>query len=533
MKLAIVSMAVGDFYNKISELTFPSLRKYAERVGADFIELQPNEVYKNFPHYLKCELNSVLDSYDRICYIDADIIVSPLAPNIFEKVPEDKMGLFEEGKYENRLSNLQNYFTQKGLNAVATQYFNTGVIVASKEHKKVFEVPEVFEDNFFEQTYLNYRIYKLEMGVVGLSYKFNRMTLADQRTGEHRLASYFVHYAGLSQQLPPESFLNLIKHDLSEWENGNFHKGYNVAVRVGGGYGDTVAAEPTVRYMSEHLYKDDNLIILTYLPEVFSHIYRPVYKMDAVIPDANQYYVVDTLISAETLRPIHTVVSAILCHACDYASITAIGMQLPIKNKRINLALDSNSLDSVKAKLGNADTKNMVLIHMGVSWPSKTIPDDVWQSYINALIEIGKTPILIGKDISLEIPNDFRGVAMGVDTISCIDLRNQLSFKELIAVVSMIPVLLSNDSVPVHIAGAFDNWIMLLATCKHPDYILPYRYESPYYKAKNLTKPLWDEFEARRNFIDGSNVDQIEEDKLRNCLPSPSELIAILGTLFN
>ncbi len=254
MKTAIVSMAVGEFYNQIAELTFPSIKKYAEKIGADFIELQPNDLYKKFPHYLKCELGKVLEKYDRICYIDADIIVSPLAPNIFEKVPENKMGLFEEGKYENRLANLQNYFNEKGLKATATQYFNTGVIVASKEHKKVFEVPETFQNNFYEQTYLNYRIYKLEMEVVGLSYKFNRMTLADQRTGEHRLASYFVHYAGLSQQLAPDAFLNLIKHDLSEWEAGNFHKGYNVAVRVGGGYGDVVAAEPTVRYMSEHLY---------------------------------------------------------------------------------------------------------------------------------------------------------------------------------------------------------------------------------------------------------------------------------------
>jgi lipopolysaccharide biosynthesis glycosyltransferase len=162
MKLAIVSMAVGDFYNKVAELTFPTLRKYAERIGADFIELQPNDVYKKFPHYLKYELGTVLDNYDRICYIDADIVVSPIAPNIFEKVPEDKMGLFEEGKYENRLAALQNYFTEKGLNAVATQYFNTGVIVASKEHKRVFEAPEVSEVSLFEQTYLNYRILMLD-----------------------------------------------------------------------------------------------------------------------------------------------------------------------------------------------------------------------------------------------------------------------------------------------------------------------------------------------------------------------------------
>jgi hypothetical protein len=80
MKLAIVSMAVGDFYNKVAELTVPTLRKYAERIGADFIELQPNEVYRKFPHYLKYELGTVLDNYDSICYIDADIVMGLLNP---------------------------------------------------------------------------------------------------------------------------------------------------------------------------------------------------------------------------------------------------------------------------------------------------------------------------------------------------------------------------------------------------------------------------------------------------------------------
>lgn len=524
MKKAIVTISIGELYSKISNITHPSIRAYAEKVGADFLIIDKTDY--PFPHYAKCHLKDILSKYDRIAYIDSDIIISPIAPNIFDIVPEDKLGLFEEGKFGGRYEAFIQYLSQYNIVPDKVSYFNTGVIVASKIHKEIFRTPFKFENHFFEQTYLNMNILTSGFDVHFLSYKFNRTTVADKRTGEHRLSSYFIHYAGLSDRMPEDAFLNLIETDLKDLKNNNYFKGYNVAIRVGGGYGDIVAAEPTVRYMSEHLYKNDNLIILTYLPEVFSHINRPIYKMDDMIPNADSYYLMDTLINSSENKPIHGVVSAILCHACNYASITALGMELPIKHRTIKLNVDPNALSSVNNKLGIGDKSKMVLMHLGVSWPSKTIPSDVWQSYIDILISKGFTAVLIGKDISLEIKDDFRGVAKNIDTEGCIDLRNDLSFPELIAIVSLIPVLVSNDSVPIHIAGAFDNWIGVIATCKNADFILPHRNGDVYYKAKNLSigNP-WDQFEARRNYIDGSNVDQIEESKLRACLPSPVDVL--------
>jgi ADP-heptose:LPS heptosyltransferase len=65
-----------------------------------------------------------------------------------------------------------------------------------------------------------------------------------------------------------------------------------------------------------------------------------------------------------------------------------------------------------------------------------------------------------------------------------------LSLHELMAIIDMCPTLVSNDSAPIHIAGAFDNNIILIPTCKHPDHLLPWRNGSKYYKAKAFYKKL-------------------------------------------
>ena len=56
--------------------------------------------------------------------------------------------------------------------------------------------------------------------------------------------------------------------------------------------------------------------------------------------------------------------------------------------------------------------------------------------------------------------------------------------------ISLSKVTLTNDSSPLHIAGAFDNWIVVIPTAKHPDHILPYRNGTQYYKTKALYKKL-------------------------------------------
>lgn len=527
MKKAIVTITIGDFYTKLSKLTHPLIKQYADKVGAEFVVI--SESKHKYPHYAKCDLMQMFDNYDRILYIDTDIIIRPDSPNLFDLVSNEQFAIFEEGRFTPRLEGFLEYLKYYGIKPSADYggaYYNTGVFLASKKHRKVFRKPAGYDNHFYEQSYLNMNLLIDKVDIHSLSYKFNRMCALDMPTGEHRLASYFVHYAGLNVALAEPAYFDLIQKDIEEWSQGNYHPGYNICIAVGGGFGDRVSAEPTVRYLCEHLYKDDNVVVLCETPEIFRHINRPVYTTSAEIPDYGKYYLVRTLHPTMENEPIYRYISPLLIHASNLASINTTRMELPLDHRNVKLELDPTALNKFHELLNEANT---VALHLGTSWKSKTIPADIWNSYIEKLVSMGISPVLFGKDIA----DDFRGVNNEVKADGCLDLRNQLSFDEMMALVAKVPVLISNDSVPVHIAGAFDNWIGIIATCKHPDYILPHRRDpkdpsspvSIYYKAKNLEKiPMYYDYERRPNFVDGSRVDDCRDERLRECLPTAQDI---------
>ena len=113
-----------------------------------------------------------------------------------------------------------------------------------------------------------------------------------------------------------------------------------------------------------------------------------------------------------------------------------------------------------------------------------TFPKEWWQELVSKIAQ--KIPVcLVGTNseenrgvFSLDIPDN------------SIDLVDRTSLGSLMAAISKAPILLSNDSAPVHIAGAFDNWVVLIPSCKHPEHVLPYREGTVWHKAKALYKAL-------------------------------------------
>ena len=145
---------------------------------------------------------------------------------------------------------------------------------------------------------------------------------------------------------------------------------------------------------------------------------------------------------------------------------------------------------------------------------------------VDGIIDAGLTPVLIGKDL-----DETCGVLKLDGRGKSIDLTNMLNIKELIAVVSLVPVLVSNDSSPIHLAGAFDNWIVLIPTCKHPDHILPYRNGSKSYKTRALYKKLaLDDISTSTAEMRGSGADQLP-GKWEDYLPDASSVLQTIQPL--
>ena len=487
-KNLVLTIAYGEHYQKLGEITHPSIKSYAEKIGADFLCINERKISATSIHWEKFQIYDLLNIYYRIIFIDTDIIIRDDAPNLFNIISENQLGSFNEAPFTSRSKELLidccKVYEVK-LDSWDGCYYNSGVMVVSRAHKFLFEKPEKEYCSFYEQTYLNMKIADLvnkkDIEVKNLDYKFNRMSCLDSILGEDRHASYFIHYAGY----PNPGFLyELIPEDLKKWElmKGEYKFKRHIAILVNGGLGDQVAAEPAVRYFIENVYPNEDVVVGTHWPRIFKHLNVPVYQHgESVLKSDTPYYMVNTIPSPDSLQ--WAIVSHLMCHTVDYSSMALMKRTLPLSDRSIKLQVNGE-IKSVKKITGDIDLPNSILVHPGRHWQSKTLPTEYWQKIINGLAHGSRKVIIIGKE------DGDRGTVPVSCPDNALDLRNLLGIGDLIALIKEAGILVSNDSAPVHIAGAFDNWIVLLPTCKHPDYILPYRNGSPYYKAVALYKDL-------------------------------------------
>jgi len=199
---------------------------------------------------------------------------------------------------------------------------------------------------------------------------------------------------------------------------------------------------------------------------------------------------------------------------------------LPNKDKQIKLPpVKKSEIQGLQKKL-DVDLKELVLVHAGRHWPSKTFPVEWWQSVIDTLSADKKQVCLIGKE------DDTRGTVDVSINSSMIDTRDGLTLRELIILTSQAKVLISNDSAPIHIAGAFNNHIILIPTCKHPDHLLPYRKGSQSYRSAALYKKLMCyEYDSAPTHVGGSSADYVTGE-WNDYLPEPEEIVDYVKKIF-
>ncbi|WP_144211676.1 glycosyltransferase [Shewanella donghaensis] len=212
MKKAIFTLAIGD--NPMYKAAVESFEAYGEKVGADVIvsdELHyklkvNNKKYDASPAWSeKLYMAELLKKYDRILYIDADMIIAPWAENIFEEYSSlNTVYMFNEGCYKNRTEHAKKINSILGevdwpIESNEMVYFNSGMILVSKEanlfkNASAEEMQKVCNEvKFYDQTYINYLIFRDKIDYVCIDKKFNRMPLLG--LDGYKDAS-FIHYAG-------------------------------------------------------------------------------------------------------------------------------------------------------------------------------------------------------------------------------------------------------------------------------------------------------------------------------------------------
>lgn len=487
-KYAVLTITTNDFWKEVSQTTHPSIDAYAKKIGAERVNItHPNSNYIT-QKWLKFEIYNLLNKYNRIIYFDTDIIVRPDTPNLFEKVPEDKLGMVIESRY---ISRAQEIFKASETFGIKTdwegKYYNAGVIVASRRQKQLFRIPDKHTDDFDDPTaYLNLQIAKSKTSMQDLDWRFCRTSYMDEEVGMTRHDSYVIHY----QNAPENQLIPIIHQDLKQWMNDAPEYKYQrkIVVSVSAGMGDQLCAEPAVRYMINHIYKDADVSVVTHHPRLFSHLPLKVMDYNDYETYQKQGKVTsDTLIlySCPSDEKSKHQLSHVMFHPTDFATMSMYKQAIPIREKDIKLEVYHDDFANLLEITGGDSLKDLIVVHAGKWWASKTFPTDWWQEIIDKITATGQKVALIGKTI-----DEKQGYQPVICPEGSYDFRDLTSLSEMIALISEAKITLTNDSSPIHIAGAFDNWLICMPSAKHPDHILPYRKGSQYYKTKALYKKL-------------------------------------------
>jgi lipopolysaccharide biosynthesis glycosyltransferase len=213
MKKALFTLAVGD--NPMYKAALKSFQRYADIVNADLIvaeELHYPITLDNPRHTAskawteKLYIGELLKEYERVLYLDADIIVAPRAENIFDSYPDlDTLYLFNEGQYLERQHVIDKIFNIMGpldnWPSVNNRpvYYNVGCMLISNQCR-LFDIATLDDlqeicnfTQYYEQTYFNYLIHRDGLKNQHISEKFNRM---DALGSEGYREASFIHYAG-------------------------------------------------------------------------------------------------------------------------------------------------------------------------------------------------------------------------------------------------------------------------------------------------------------------------------------------------
>jgi hypothetical protein len=215
----VITIATGTLYKQILDISRPTIKSYASKIGADYIELTNNT--QRWPLLEKFRIGHYAKQYDRTLFLDADCLVKPNTPNLFNIVPEENMGFVNDyncnpyGKVDKWLSETRKpLLNSQGV--FLTEYnepvvYNTGVIVCSRHHDvwngmtKPFPMDHCDEQFWIEYQALRYPIYNLRQ-------EFNNQYWY-QNYKQRSKDSYIIHFSGA----PNNKRIQLMKEEISQW----------------------------------------------------------------------------------------------------------------------------------------------------------------------------------------------------------------------------------------------------------------------------------------------------------------------------
>jgi hypothetical protein len=215
----VITLATGDYYQSILDVSRPTIQAYAKKLGADYIELTNKT--QDWWGLEKFRVGYFSKQYDRTLYIDADCLVQPETPDLFSVVDPDRIGFHNYNPYNpggselwltterSALLNSQGVYLEDYSEPVCQ---NTGVVVCSRHHDIWQGMRKPFpKKHCDEQFWIEYQAQKYP--IQQLSYRFNNQLWFGDRFWQQCPESYIIHFAAC----PKETRLETMKRELATW----------------------------------------------------------------------------------------------------------------------------------------------------------------------------------------------------------------------------------------------------------------------------------------------------------------------------
>lgn len=229
----IISFGGGNG-NKLLELTEPFMRRYAKKIGADFTAIRERKYtplygFKEW-YFDVFQVYELTKDYDRVLYLDADILVNPIAPDIFEIADKDKIAVVENAVQDYwRVKSKEPIQRIMGIVEWLRPYWEEGVLVIPKEYIDIYNIENYNIDKLKridkgvidrDQALLNYIVERRKIPLQFIDDRWNGIENKIYKVGINKEEAYFMHMTCLtvnreawiryyiakllSKELPPE-----------------------------------------------------------------------------------------------------------------------------------------------------------------------------------------------------------------------------------------------------------------------------------------------------------------------------------------
>jgi FkbM family methyltransferase len=200
-------MAIGDEGRALADVSFPFLEDYARRCRADFAAITEPTLPPELRMLEKLRLRDYLGPYDRVLWLDADVLARPDAPDLFGLVPPTHWASGDHAAYCPDwfhglfAGHLEETCREEGLPVPdgGGRYFCLGVQLVPAAFAWLYEPrrhPSTHD--WAEQSVVNARLFaRPGAPVYCLPECFGRLVYwPDRLPRRHLEISYLVHYAG-------------------------------------------------------------------------------------------------------------------------------------------------------------------------------------------------------------------------------------------------------------------------------------------------------------------------------------------------